>query len=634
MNKPLKAIIVEDNEDDAILLVRALRHGGFQPTYRCLDNAFDLRQALLAESWDLLICDYVMPQFSSLAALKIVAEMGLDLPFIVVSGTMGEEIAVAAMKAGAHDYIIKDKLFRLAPAVERELGEARERRLRREAERTLRLTQFTIDHSADAAFWIGQDGRFTYVNEAACRSLGYRREDLLQMTIHDIDPAFPQATWREHLQQLRQSGARIFESQHRTRDGRFLPVEITVNCLTYEEQEYHCAFARNITERKSLEAQLRQAQKMEAIGTLAGGIAHDFNNMLSAIMGFTELTQHMVSQDGAAWNNLQQVMLASRRAKDLVQQILTFSRQNDQEHRPVQVHDIVQEALQLLRASLPTTIAIDYQSMAKDDVVLANSTQLHQVLINICANAEYAMRDTGGVLAVHLDAIDTDGPLLLDQATLPPGPYIRLSIRDTGCGMEPDVLNRIFEPFYTTKPLGKGTGMGLAVAHGIIAEHHGAITVESTLGEGSTFTLYLPRTVTSHIADTGDNSAIARGHARLLFVDDEPAITQAFKMLLLNLGYDVTGATQSREALRLFQNDPMRFDLVIVDQTMPEMTGIELAQTLRRMRPEIPIILCTGFSHLINSEQTQVLGIDALCLKPMLGRDLAQTIQKVLAQRM
>ncbi len=552
MKIPLQVIIVDDNEDDAILIVRALRRGGFDPTYRCLDNANDLRQALLEAPWELLICDHVMPQFDSFAALKIVEEAGLDLPFIVVSGTVGEEIAVTTMKAGAHDYIMKDNLLRLVPAVERELRDAQGRRLRRQAEQMLRLTQFTVDRCADAAFWIGQDARFFYVNEAACRSLGYTREDLLSMRVHDIDPDFPPAVWHNHWQQLRQEGSRTFESQHRAQNGRVFPVEITVNYLTYEGHEYHCVFARDITDRKHLEAQLRQAQKMEAVGTLAGGIAHDFNNILAAIMGFTELTQLMVRPESTVGQNLQQVHTASLRAKDLVQQILTFSRQNDQQRSPIQLHEIIREVLRLLRASLPTTIVINYHVIDERAVVLADPTQLHQVLMNICANAEYAMREMGGILDVRLDTVNLDIPLLTDRSTLPPGAYVRLSIRDTGSGMEPDTLERLFEPFYTTKPQGVGTGMGLAVVHGIMAEHNGAVTVESAIGEGTTFTLYLPRMAEFNPVRSGPDNTVASGKARILFVDDEPTITQASYTLLRHLGYEVTGSTRSRDALERF----------------------------------------------------------------------------------
>lgn len=453
------------------------------------------------------------------------------------------------------------------------------------------------------------------------------------MRVQDIDPNFPLAVWQDHWKQLRQTGSSTFESQHCAQNGQVFPVEITVNYLTYEGQEYHCVFARDITDRKHLEAQLRQAQKMEAVGTLAGGIAHDFNNILASILGFTELSQLMVRKESTIWQNLQHVRTASLRAKDLVQQILAFSRQNDRERSPIQLQTLVREVLQLLRASLPTTILIDYRAIEEPAVVLADPTQLHQVLLNICANAEYAMRETGGLLDVCLDAIDLHAPLLTTRCALPPGAYARLALRDTGCGMGPDILEHIFEPFYTTKPQGEGTGMGLAVVHGIMAEHHGTVTVESGLGEGSVFTLYLPRLMECPPTHVEPDHAIAPGKARLLFVDDEPTITQASQTLLRHLGYDVTGSTRSREALERFRHAPEQFDLVITDQTMPEITGEDLAMALRRIRPDIPIILCTGFSYVINAEKAQTLGIDAFCLKPIVAQDLVQTIQKVLAQR-
>jgi PAS domain S-box-containing protein len=400
--------------------------------------------------------------------------------------------------------------------------------------------------------------------------------------------------------------------------------------------------AHDTTARLRAEAQLRQAQraeqlrhaqKMEAIGTLAGGIAHDFNNILAAILGYTELTLHTVPPDSLARSHLQRVLTAGSRARDLVQQILTFGRKREPEPKPLHLHTIVKEALQLLRASLPATIIIR-QDLAEDaGMVLADPTQMHQVLVNLCANAEYAMRNTNGVLEVRLDTVELDATYTDQHLTLHPGPHVRLTVRDTGHGITPEVMGRIFEPFFTTKDVGQGTGMGLAVVHGIVTSHNGAITVQSTPEQGTTFTIYLPQVNATSSAVVPQAEPILTGKGCILFVDDEDAIALWGQELLAQLGYEAIVSTSGLEALDVFQAAPDRFDLVVTDQTMPHMTGEILAAKLQDIRPDIPIILCTGFSHSIDAEKATAQGIDAFLMKPLLARDLGLAIQQVLAQR-
>jgi signal transduction histidine kinase/ActR/RegA family two-component response regulator len=381
------------------------------------------------------------------------------------------------------------------------------------------------------------------------------------------------------------------------------------------------------------EVERRQVQKMEAIGTLAGGIAHDFNNILTAILGYTELTLHNLSDPTRVQQNLQHVLAAGRRAKELVQQILTFSRESEPERKPIHIHLVVQEALKLLRASLPTTITIRQDIDEHAGTVLANPTQIHQVLLNLCANAAHAMRDTGGVLEVGLHALEGDTALAAHSPAPHPGPYMRLTVRDSGHGMPPEILARIFEPFFTTKGSGQGTGMGLAVVHGIVTSHGGEITVESTPGQGTTFAIYFPRLDTPAEAEPPSEGPLPRGQGTILFIDDEDALARLAHEILLSLGYNVVVKTSSLEALEAFRLEPTRFDLVITDQTMPYMTGEGLGHALRRIRPDIPIILCTGFSHTMDEEKAAAQGLDAFLMKPLTAVDLSLTIQRVLAQR-
>jgi PAS domain S-box-containing protein len=381
------------------------------------------------------------------------------------------------------------------------------------------------------------------------------------------------------------------------------------------------------------DAQRRQAQKMEAIGVLAGGIAHDFNNILSAILGYTDLALRKIAPSDSAAQYLQEVLTAGQRAQSLVLQILTFSRASEPERLPVQLRLIVKEALKLLRASLPTTIDIRQDIDHDDGTVLADPTQMHQVLMNLCTNAEYAMRDTGGSLEVHLDTVELDTGAAAHYAELVPGSYVRLTIRDTGYGIPPEVATRVFEPFFTTKAVGQGTGMGLAVVHGIVTSHGGAIRLQSKPGQGTTCEVYLPRLDMVVDDTTGRDESLPVGKGVILFIDDEEAIARVGQRMLEQLGYQAVVRTSSLAALEMFRQTPQHFDLVITDQTMPHMTGDALACELRCIRPDIPIILCTGFSHTIDAEKAQAQGIDAFLMKPLVARDLGMAIQHVLEQR-
>jgi len=382
-------------------------------------------------------------------------------------------------------------------------------------------------------------------------------------------------------------------------------------------------------EKRKLEARLQRGQKMETIGTLAGGIAHDFNNILATIMGFTEISLYNVEKNTTLYTNLQQVLQAGWRAKDLIKQILTFSRQTSLKREPVEVKLIVNEVLKLLRASLPSTIKI-HRDIQSDSLVLADPTQIHQILMNLCTNAGHAMREEGGLLEVKLANVELDADFMVDHSDMKPGTSINLTISDTGCGMSAQVLDRIFDPFFTTKKTGEGAGMGLSVVHGIVRAMNGAISACSEPGQGSTFKVYLPVIEKSVEPQVSDVEAVPTGNERILFIDDEPALAEVGKQTLETLGYGVTTRTSSTEALKLFKTRPDRFDLVITDMTMPNMTGDILAKELLRIRPEILVILCTGYSAKVNEQQAMALGIQAFVWKPVMRREIATTVRKVL----
>jgi PAS domain S-box-containing protein len=397
-------------------------------------------------------------------------------------------------------------------------------------------------------------------------------------------------------------------------------------------------FLMDITDRKQLEeershveAQLRQAQKMEALGTLAGGIAHDFNNILAIIIGYTELACLDSSGNAVLSPELEEVLRAANRAKDLVQQILAFSRMGEQEKKPVQVGLIVHEAMKMLRASLPSTIDIK-QNVASKAVMLGDPTQIHQVLMNLCTNAAHAMREKGGVLEVSLTDSHLGPESIQAHTGLKPGPYLKLVVKDSGCGIDPSIAERIFDPFFTTKELGIGTGLGLSVVHGIVKRHGGAIEVESGLGNGAAFKVLFPAVERAQTPRAVASDSLPRGRERILVVDDEPSLAGATKNMLERLGYEAHCETNSVEALEVFRSRSREhpFDLVTTDMTMPRLTGADLAGELLRLQPNLPIVLCTGFNETINAETAKSLGIRGILMKPVALRELAELIRKEL----
>lgn len=386
-------------------------------------------------------------------------------------------------------------------------------------------------------------------------------------------------------------------------------------------------------EQRSLEEQLRQAQKLEAIGTLAGGIAHDFNNILGIILGYAEIASRNTQEGTPLREQLSEIINAGCRARDLTRQILTFSRRSEKERKPLQVSLIVKESLKLLRAALPSTIKIEHGFHVQDDnwdMILADPTQIHQVLMNLCSNAAHAMRESGGSLRIFLSrtylASDDPGK----PADLQPGHYVKLTVMDTGHGIDSETIERIFDPYFTTKIQGEGTGLGLAVVHGIVKSHDGAITLRSQAGSGTSFDIYFPSIGTGVLVEREELCSLAGGNERILFVDDEEVLLKASMQMLEQLGYSVEVFPSSIDALRAFRAEPDAFDLIITDQTMPKMTGIELARAILEVRPDARIILCTGFVEAITPKRIKESGIRELLEKPLLFRKLAETVRKVL----
>lgn len=497
----------------------------------------------------------------------------------------------------------------------------------RESEGKTRALLNAID---DMAVLLDTDGTVLDSNAITLQRLGKSADELVGKCIYDFFP-LPQAEpIRNAVSEVIKTGKPFrmeLEQERRIYDSHVYPI-----CDAQGKVIQVGVISSDITERRNMEVQLRQTHKMEAIGTLAGGIAHDFNNILGIILGYTELVMDDVPEWNPARQNLEEIRIAGIRARDVVRQLLSFARKTDQERKPTIINSIIIEVLKLLRSSIPASIEIRHNLTKGSAIILADPTQLNQVMINLLTNAAYAMEKDGGILEINMESVN------LTESTaqfhdLSPGPYVKLSVSDTGSGIGPEIKDRIFDPYFTTKEVGEGSGMGLAVVHGIIMNHKGAISVDSELGKGTTFTIFLPTSKREPVPETTIDEELPTGQERILYVDDEESIVKIGSQRLKRLGYKVESSTSPIEALDLFRSKPDQFDLVITDLTMPKMTGDKLVKAILDIRPGLPIILCTGFSDKINSEKVRKIGATVYLEKPYDKRDLSRAVRRGLDEK-
>lgn len=890
MAEPLNVLIVEDSEDDTILLARELLKAGFKVDYERVESAEAFLLQLKERRWDLILSDYSMPGFTGVKALELLKNSGMDIPFILISGAVGEIVAVDVMKAGASDYVLKGKMDRLAPAIRRELKEAESRREKRKAEKALKESEERyrglFENANDIVVTANLQERITSINNAVERILGYKPEEIIGRNYFAFIAPESQTTIRQMIKRKMDGGEErtVYEIQMIAKDGRLVDIEVSswlitkdgrpfgveailrditerreaekalreserslaeaqriahlgnwdwdlttgdVRCSeelcnifgvsadeawSYEkfislihpddrenvEESNRRAFAEegpfsseyriirpdgavrfihsqgfiyhcnnkpsrmvgvivDITERKKseeevarlaaavesaaesvivtdiggviqyvnpafervseytreevyggklkdfiiggedgnslyqeilnsmnngvvwegriksrrknrelyeedmtvspimgtkseaighvvikrdvsrevmLEQQFLQAQKMEALGTLAGGIAHDFNNILFSMIGYATLALKTISEEDENHRNLEEVVKAGARAKELVRQILTFSRRKtDQELQPVQLHLIVKEAIKLLKVSIPSNIEVREDIDNKSDTVLADPTQMHQMIMNLCANAIHAMEGDGGVLEINLRVVGIDGSEASTNPSLDAGSYVLLSVSDTGCGISAEIMDRIFDPFFTTKEVGVGTGLGLAAVHGIVASHNGGVVVNSEEGRGTAFHIYLPRAGCAPEHDENVSQLVEGGSERVLVVEDDDATALLVTKILQGAGYKVTMFTDSVKALSGFIEAPDGFDVVLMDIAMPMMTGEALIQAILKVRLDMPVIMITGYSKTITQEKALSLGARKLVFKPVVPDELLRIVREVLNSR-
>jgi two-component system, cell cycle sensor histidine kinase and response regulator CckA len=515
----------------------------------------------------------------------------------------------------------------------------------REAERALRESEARFRSYFESPL-IGMaitspDRRWLEVNDHLCRMLGYTREELLQIRWSDLTPEGDMGVNERFLRQSLEGELDTYslEKRYRRKDGGLVHASIAVRCIRKPDgqADYFLTVVQDQTARieaeqaqAELESQLRQAQKLEALGQLAGGIAHDFNNILTAIMAYTELAAMDIDNPQEVRSHLDQVQAASNRARDLVRRILTFSRQRKQERKPVHLKQVIEEALSLMHSTLPATIEVEARLSTDAPVVLADLSQVHQVLMNLCTNSGYAMRERPGHLVVSLERVEVDSALVRTHPELREGCYARLSVKDSGSGMPQEVMKRVFEPFFTTKPPGEGTGLGLSVVHGIMQDHEGAVMVESMPGQGTTFRLFFPEEIGEATVAPMGSSTLLRGQGeRILFIDDEQALCDSTRQILDKLGYRANVQSSPVAGLEVFRAHPDDFDLVITDLTMPFMTGLEVAREMLTLRPELPILLASGFSGVWTSEKVRAEGLRDLLTKPLTASALSVAIRRV-----
>ena len=637
--QPLRVLMVEDNPDDAELILREVQRGPYDVTYDRVESGPELKAALAAGIWDVVLCDYNLPGFSAPDALAVLKDAGRHIPFIIVSGTVGEETAVAALKGGADDFLVKGRLTRLLPAIARGLQDRTARAERRAAQEALARSEAQYRSLVDRAVFglcqVNADGLVVTANPALGAMLGLATPaDVATVSLYDL---FADAGDREELRRRLTSGERVVgaEATWQRRDGETIRVRLSGGRMGPAGRlggDIVELIVEDVTTQHHLQEELRQAQKVEALGQLAGGIAHDFNNLLTAILGFTELLREQIGPEGAGAADVREIQAAAERAAALTRQLLAFSRKQPITVKPLDLNDVISNLQPMLRRLLGERVKIDIRLERQLDAVMADATQMEQVIVNLAVNARDAM-PAGGTLTIETRNAVRETEFRMMDLGNNASAYSLLRVTDTGTGMSSRIMARVFEPFFTTKERGKGTGLGLSAVYGIVKQLGGAIYIDSEPGRGTTFTIYLPKTDRASQAPVTRPGVVAApaGRETILLVEDEASVRTFARVALSRHGYTILEAQSAEGALALLADPSVPIDLVLTDVVLPGLSGRDLVARIAKERPAIRTLLMSGYVE--QPESLRASGaMPPLLDKPFSSQTLLTRVREVLGE--
>jgi hypothetical protein len=634
--RPLRVLLVEDSPADAELIVAELERSGHPLVWKRVQTAKEMKAALAANGWDIVLSDYAMPSFSGPAALEVLKSTGCDVPFLIISGTVGEETAVASLRAGAQDFLTKNNLSRLLPAIQRELADVVARRERGQAQEALRHSEaqyrLLVDRAVFGIYRSTKDGRFLSVNPALVKMLRYESaEDLLATNLNEI---YVDVSVRQTLLRRMEENGSITGAEVAWRQKSGAVIQVRYSGWKLESSDTgSCTFetiVEDITDHARLEAQLRQSQKMDAVGQLAGGIAHDFNNILTAILGYSNLVAERFAPGDPQRADIEEIHQAATRAAGLTRQLLAFSRKQIFEIHVLSLSEVVQEIAPMLHRLVDETIKVT--TITKDRRrVKADRVQLQQVLLNLVVNARDAINGAGRI-TIETSDIELDAAYAREHPSAQPGPHVMLAVSDTGHGMDPATQARIFEPFFTTKPAGRGTGLGLSTVYGIVKQSGGHVWVYSEVGSGTALKVYLPATEEAvWMAPPRRTLEPGQTNATVLLVEDEEGLRKLVGRVLRKYGFTVHAPATPVEAVALASSRTIPFDLLLTDVVLPDITGRAVATTVLQHHPECKVLFMSGYTD-DAIVRHGVLDEDAAFLqKPFTADALVQKIADVLA---